>query len=94
MGATIILILFALLVWRGFVIASKAKDKFGTLLVIGVVSQIGLQTILNIAVVTKTVPNTGIPLPFFSYGGSALLILLAEIGVVLNVSRHSNMEKN
>lgn len=93
-GAAIILILFALLVWRGFVIASKAKDKFGTLLVIGVVSQIGLQTILNVAVVTKSVPNTGIPLPFFSYGGSALLILLAEIGVVLNVSRHSNMEKN
>ena len=93
-GAAIIIILFALLVWRGFVIASKAKDKFGAMLVIGVVSQIGLQTILNIAVVTKTVPNTGIPLPFFSYGGSALLILLAEIGVVLNVSRHSSMQKN
>jgi len=93
-GAAIIIILFALLVWRGFVIASKAKDKFGSMLVIGVVSQIGLQTILNIAVVTKSVPNTGIPLPFFSYGGSALLILLAEIGVVLNVSRHSMMEKN
>ncbi len=92
-GATIILILFALLVWRGFVIASKAKDKFGTMLVIGIVAQIGLQTILNIAVVTKTVPNTGIPLPFFSYGGSALLILLAEMGVVLNVSRYSDMEK-
>jgi len=93
-GAAIILILFALLVWRGFVIASKSKDKFGTMLVIGIVSQIGLQTILNVAVVTKSVPNTGIPLPFFSYGGSALLILLAEIGVVLNVSRHSSMEKN
>ncbi len=92
-GAAIILILFALLVWRGFVIASKAKDKFGTMLVIGIVAQVGLQTILNVAVVTKTVPNTGIPLPFFSYGGSALLILLAEMGVVLNVSRHSNMEK-
>lgn len=92
-GAAIIIILFALLVWRGFVIASKAKDKFGTMLVIGIVAQVGLQTILNIAVVTKSVPNTGIPLPFFSYGGSALLILLAEMGVVLNVSRHSNMEK-
>lgn len=92
-GAAIILILFALLVWRGFVIASKAKDKFGTMLVIGIVAQVGLQTILNVAVVTKSVPNTGIPLPFFSYGGSALLILLAEMGVVLNVSRHSNMEK-
>ena len=93
-GAAIILILFALLVWRGFVIAAKAKDKFGTMLVIGVVAQIGLQVILNVAVVTKSVPNTGIPLPFFSYGGSALLILLAEIGLVLNVSRQSNMEKN
>lgn len=93
-GAAIILILFALLVWRGFVIASKAKDKFGTMLVIGVVSQIGLQVIFNIAVVTKTIPNTGIPLPFFSYGGSALMMLLAEIGVVLSVSRLSNMEKN
>lgn len=92
-GAAIIIILFALLVWRGFVIASKAKDKFGTMLVIGIIAQVGIQTILNIAVVTKTVPNTGIPLPFFSYGGTALLILLAEMGVVLNVSRHSNMEK-
>ena len=92
-GAAIIIILFALLVWRGFVIASKAKDKFGTMLVVGVVAQVGLQVILNIAVVTKTVPNTGIPLPFFSYGGNALLILLAEMGVVLNVSRHSTMEK-
>jgi len=93
-GAAIIIILFALLVWRGFVIASKAKDKFGAMLVIGIVSQIGIQTIFNIAVVTKTIPNTGIPLPFFSYGGSALLMLLAEIGVVLNVSRHSSMQKN
>ncbi len=93
-GAAIILILFALLVWRGFVIASKAKDKFGTMLVIGIVAQVGLQVILNIAVVTKMVPNTGIPLPFFSYGGSALLMLLGEMGVVLNVSRYSNMEKD
>ena len=92
-GAAIIFILFALLVWRGFVIASKSKDKFGTMLVIGIVAQVGLQTILNIAVVTKTVPNTGIPLPFFSYGGSALLMLLAEMGVVLNVSRQAAMEK-
>ncbi len=92
-GAAIIIILFALLVWRGFVIASKSKDKFGTMLVIGIVAQVGLQTILNIAVVTKTVPNTGIPLPFFSYGGSALLMLLAEMGVVLNVSRQAAMEK-
>ncbi len=93
-GAAIIIILFALLVWRGFVIASKAKDKFGTMLVIGIIAQVGLQVILNIAVVTKTVPNTGIPLPFFSYGGSALLMLLAEMGLVLNISRYSTMEKD
>lgn len=93
-GAAFILLLFAFLVYEGFVIAARAKDKFGSLLVIGIISQVGLQTILNVAVVTKTVPNTGIPLPFFSYGGSALLILLAEMGVVLNVSRHSKVDKS
>ena len=93
-GAAFILLLFAFLVYQGFVIAARAKDKFGSLLVIGIMAQIGLQTILNVAVVTKMFPNTGIPLPFFSYGGSALLVLLAEMGVVLNVSRHSKMDKS
>ncbi len=92
-GALVIILLFCLLVWRGFVIAMKAPDKFGALLTIGLVFQVGLQAMLNIWVVTNTIPNTGISLPFFSYGGTSLLILLAEMGIVLSVSRQSNLEK-
>lgn len=88
-GAVIILLLFVALVWRGFMIALHTKERFGSLLVIGIVLQVGLQTALNIGVVTAVLPNTGIPLPFFSSGGTALLILLAEMGVVLAVSRVS-----
>lgn len=92
-GALIIIILFAMLVWRGITISLRAKDKFGMLLGIGIVVQIGLQVILNIAVATNTIPNTGISLPFFSYGGTSLVILLAEMGIVLSVSRTSAIEK-
>ncbi len=92
-GALLIIILFVLLVWRGFVIAMRAPDKFGTLIAVGLTFQVGLQAALNILVVTNTVPNTGISLPFFSYGGTALLMLLAEMGVVLSISRKCNMEK-
>ncbi len=92
-GAILIMLLFALLIWRGFVIAMKNKDRFSALLVMGILSQVGLQTILNILVVTDTIPNTGISLPFFSYGGSSLMVLLAEMGVVLSVSRASNVRK-
>ncbi len=92
-GAVIIIILFALLVWRGFTIAMRAKDKFGSMLAIGLTFQVGLQAMLNIWVVTNTIPNTGISLPFFSYGGTSLLILLAEMGIVLSVSRGANIEK-
>ncbi len=92
-GAVIIIILFALLVWRGFTIAMRSTDKFGSLLAIGLTFQVGLQALLNIWVVTNTIPNTGIGLPFFSYGGTSLLILLAEMGVVLSVSRGANIEK-
>lgn len=92
-GALIILILFALLVWRGITVSLKAKDKFGMLLGIGLTVQIGLQVILNIAVVTNTIPNTGISLPFFSYGGSSLVILLAQMGIILSISRTSAIEK-
>lgn len=87
-GAAIVILLFVMLVYRGFVIASKAQDKFGTMLVVGLVVQIGLQAMLNIAVVSNTIPNTGISLPFFSYGGTALLLQLFQMGVVLNVSRY------
>ena len=88
-GAIIILLLFVALVWRGFMIALHTKERFGSLLVLGIVLQVGLQTALNIGVVTAVLPNTGIPLPFFSYGGTALVMLLAEMGVVLAVSRVS-----
>ena len=74
---------------RGIRIALEAPDAFGTVLVIGIMAQVAVQTILNIAVVTSTLPNTGVPLPFFSYGGTAIMILLTEMGVVLSVSRQS-----
>ena len=93
LGAAIIIALFAALVIRGLIIASRCKDKFGSLLIIGVVAQIGLQVVLNILVVTDTLPNTGFALPFFSYGGTAIFMLLFEIGVVLSVSRKTNQQK-
>lgn len=92
-GAAVIIILFALLVWRGFTIAMRSSDKFGSMLALGLTFQVGLQAMLNIWVVTNTIPNTGISLPFFSYGGTSLLILLAEMGIVLSVSRGANIEK-
>ncbi len=92
-GAAGIIVLFALLVWRGFVIAMNCRSKFGALLSMGIVFQVGIQTVLNILVVTDTLPNTGISLPFFSYGGTSLVMLLAEMGVVLSVSRASNINK-
>lgn len=92
-GAIIILLIFALLVWRGVVISLRAKDRFGKLLGIGLTTQIGLQVILNILVITDWLPNTGISLPFFSYGGSSLLMLLFQMGIVLSISRSANIEK-
>lgn len=91
-GAMMVIILFVLLIWRGFVIAYHARDKFGSLLVVGIMCQVAVQVILNIGVVTNAVPPTGIALPFFSYGGTALLLLLAEMGLVLGVSRYSRLE--
>ncbi len=92
-GALVIIVLFAMLIWRGVYISVHAKDKFGMLLGLGITFQVGLQAVLNICVVTNTIPNTGISLPFFSYGGTALLMLLGEMGVLLNISRSSNVEK-
>ena len=83
-GAAFIILLFGLLVWRGVDIAKKCPNRFGSLLVLGIMAQIGFQVVLNIMVVTDTIPNTGIALPFFSYGGTALILLLGEIGVVLS----------
>lgn len=93
-GAVLIILLFALLIWRGFYIAMHASDKFGAVLATGLTAQIGIQVLLNIAVVTNSFPNTGISLPFFSYGGTSLVMLLAQMGLVLAVSRQSNLTKN
>ena len=86
-GAIAIILLFILLLWRCMVIANNAPDLYGALIVVGVMAQIGLQVIINIGVVTNTIPNTGIPLPFISYGGTSVVFLLCEIGLVLSVSR-------
>ncbi len=87
-GAVILVILFAMLIWRGYYIALNASDKFGTLLAAGITTQIAVQTFLNLGVVTGLLPITGASLPFFSYGGTALLIQLAEMGILLAISRH------
>lgn len=92
-GATLIILVFVLLIWRGYVIAMRCRDRFGSMLAIGLTTQVGVQTILNIAVVSNTIPNTGISLPFFSSGGTALVMLLAEMGVILSASRQTNLEK-
>ena len=86
-GCIVVIILFAILIWRGLLIGVRAKDMFGSLVAVGITSLVGLQAIMNIAVVTSSMPNTGIPLPFFSYGGTALVILLCSMGVLLNISR-------
>ena len=93
-GAAVVIILFALLVWRGISISTRAADKFGSMLAFGLTIQIGIQAFLNIAVVTNTMPNTGISLPFFSYGGTSLIMLLAQMGVVLSVSRSVNRDQD
>ncbi len=92
-GALIILLIFALLVWRGITLSLRAKDRFGKLLGIGLSSQIGVQVVLNILVITDWLPNTGISLPFFSFGGSSLIMLLAQMGLILSISRTANIEK-
>ena len=92
-GAIAIILLFVLLIWRFMVIANNAQDMFGALIVVGVMAHISIQVILNIAVVTNTIPNTGITLPFISYGGSSIVFLLAEMGLVLSVSRSIRVEE-
>ena len=92
-GAVIIIMLFVLLIWRGFAIASKSTDVFSMMTVIGIMSMLGIQVFLNIAVATNFIPTTGISLPFFSYGGTALLLQMFMMGIVLNISRYSYVEK-
>lgn len=91
-GAFAIIILFIILTWRFMVIANNAQDMYGALLVVGVMVHISIQVVLNIAVVTNTIPNTGITLPFISYGGTSVVFLLAEMGLVLSVSRSIKLE--
>jgi cell division protein FtsW len=92
-GALLVIVLFALLLWRGYKIASKCPDKFTSLVVYGLTTKIALQTVLNIAVVTNSMPNTGISLPFFSSGGTALMIQIFEMGIILSMSRYSYVKK-
>ena len=91
-GATLILLLSALLIWRGFVIGVRARDRFGSFIALGLTAQLALQVLLNIAVATNSFPNTGIGLPFFSYGGTSLMMLLGQVGVILSVSRQTKPE--
>ncbi|MHC1695058.1 MAG: FtsW/RodA/SpoVE family cell cycle protein [Eubacteriales bacterium] len=92
-GAIALIGLFVLLVWRGVVIALRCTNKFASLTVLGIMIKVAIQTLLNLAVVTNSIPNTGISLPFFSYGGTSLSILMAEMGLVLAISKYSYIEK-
>lgn len=92
-GAIAIILMFILLLWRMMIIANNAPDLFGALLVVGVMGHIAIQVILNIAVVTNTIPNTGISLPFISYGGTSVLFLMTEIGLVLNVAKRIQLKE-
>ncbi len=90
-GAIFLVFLFLIFIWQGYKIAFNANDTYSSLVAFGIVSQIGIQAFLNMLVVLDVVPNTGISLPFFSYGGSSLVILLAEIGILLSISRNKDM---
>ncbi|MBQ6262501.1 MAG: cell division protein FtsW [Clostridia bacterium] len=92
-GALFLIVLFVAFIWRGYVIAMRAPDTFSTLLVFGAVTQVGLQAFLNMMVVCDIIPNTGISLPFISYGGSSLIMLMAEMGLILSISRHFYRKK-
>ena len=92
-GAIAVITLFLLLIWRLFVIAINAQDLYGGLITTGVLAHIAVQVLINIAVVTNSIPSTGIPLPFISYGGSSLMVLLVEMGIVLSVSNHIQHER-
>lgn len=89
-GCILVFVLFAVFIWRGVLIAMKAPDMFGSLVAVGITSLVGVQVIINVAVVTSSMPVTGMQLPFFSYGGTALFILLCEVGVLLSISRAGN----
>lgn len=91
-GAVCIILVFVVMLWRIAHIAQNAPDLFGTLISAGVFAHIAIQVVLNIAVVTNIIPNTGVSLPFISYGGSSAVVLLAEVGIVMNVSSQIKLE--
>lgn len=91
-GAVCVILLYTLILWRMMMIANNAVDLYGSLLVVGIMSHIAIQVILNIAVVTNSIPNTGVTLPFISYGGTSVCILMAEMGIVLGVSRQIRLD--
>lgn len=88
-GAAIVILLFALLIWRGMKIAMNAKDKYSSYVATGITAMVAIQVIINIAVVTNTLPNTGMPMPFISYGGTSLVVMMASMGLLLNISRNT-----
>ena len=90
-GVLVVMLLFAIFIWRGVMISIKAPDLFGSLVAIGITVMIGIQAVFSIAVVSSSMPVTGIPLPFFSYGGTALIILLACVGILLSISRKAKL---
>lgn len=92
-GAILLIALYVAFIWRGITIAKKAPDTYSSLVAFGITCQVGIQAFLNIMVVTALIPNTGISLPFFSYGGSALIMLMGEMGMLLSISRHSYQKK-
>ncbi len=92
-GAVAVILMFVILLWRMMIIANNAPDLFGAMLVVGVIGHIAIQVILNIAVVTNSIPNTGISLPFISYGGSSVMFLLIEMGLVLSVARRIQLKE-
>lgn len=92
-GIILLLLVYILLIWRGMKIAINAPDQFGMLLAAGITAMIGIQVVLNVAIVTSSMPPTGIILPFVSYGGNALMIFMGSIGVLLNISRHSTKQE-
>ena len=91
-GAVCVILLYILLIWRFMIIANNASDLYGALIVVGIMAHISIQVVLNIAVVTNTIPNTGISLPFISYGGTSILFLMAEMGLALSVARGIKLE--
>lgn len=94
LGTSLVLVLFMILIWRGIKIARNAEDRFGSYLATGITALIAIQSFIHIAVVTSSMPTTGITLPFISYGGTSLMVYMSAIGILLNVSRHANIDRS